>query len=51
MVQITYNPFDVAYFHIIGDEEKKEITSAEEVYFIASEDGNWEIWAKNPKLQ
>jgi hypothetical protein len=50
MVKITYNPFDVAYFHIIDDEEKKEITSAEEVYFSASEDGNWEIWAKNPKF-
>jgi hypothetical protein len=50
MVQITYNPFDVAYFHIISDEEKQEVISAEEVYFVASEDGQWEIWAKNPKF-
>jgi len=51
MVKITYNPFDVAYFHEIEDEDKKEIVSAEEVYFNASEDGNWEIWAKNPKYK
>ena len=50
MVQITYNPFDVAYFHIIGDDEKKEVISAEEVYFSASEEGQWEIWAKDPKF-
>ena len=48
MIKITYNPFDVAYFHEIGDEEKKEIVSASEVYFNASEDGNWEIWVKDP---
>lgn len=51
MVKITYNPFDIAYFHEIDDEDKKEIVSAEEVYFNASEDGNWEIWAKNPKYK
>ena len=51
MIKITYNPFDVAYFHEISDEDKKEIVSAEEVYFSASEDGNWEIWAKNPKYK
>ena len=49
MIKITYNPFDVAYFHEVGDEDKKEIISADEVYFNASEDGQWEIWAKNPK--
>jgi len=48
MIKITYNPFDVAYFHEIGDEEKKEIVSGSEVYFNASEDGNWEIWVKDP---
>lgn len=48
MVEITYNPKDVAYFHIIDDEDKKEIVSAEEVYFNATEEGNWNIWAKNP---
>jgi hypothetical protein len=50
MVEITYNPKDVAYFHIIDDEDKKEIVSAEEVYFNATEEGNWNIWAKNPKF-
>jgi len=48
MVQVTYNPFDVAYFHEIGDDNKKEIVSADEVYFVASEGGNWEIWVKSP---
>jgi hypothetical protein len=51
MIKITYNPFDVAYFHEVGDEEKKEIISAEEVYFNASEDGQWDIFAKNPKYK
>ena len=49
MVKITYNPFDVAYFHQIDDTDKKEIVSADEVYFNASEEGQWEIWAKNPR--
>ncbi len=48
MIKITYNPFDVAYFHEIDDEDKKEIVSGSEVYFNASEDGNWEIWVKDP---
>ena len=48
MIQITYDPFDVAYFHEIGDEDKKEIVSGSEVYFNASEDGKWEIWVKEP---
>ncbi len=50
MLKITYNPMDVAYFHVIGDEGKKEVVSAEEVYFNATEEGQWEIWAKNPKF-
>jgi hypothetical protein len=50
MVEITYNTKDVAYFHIIDDEDKKEIVSAEEVYFNATEEGNWNIWARNPKF-
>lgn len=49
MVKITYNPKDVAYFHAIDDADKLEIISADEVYFNATEDGQWEIWAKNPK--
>jgi hypothetical protein len=49
MVQVTYNPFDVGYFHQVGDEDKKQITTADEVYFNASEEGQWVIWAKNPR--
>lgn len=51
MVEITYNPFDVGYFHEIKDEQKKKIISADEVYFNASEDGKWTILAKNPKYK
>ena len=51
MVKVTYNPFDVAYFHIIDDEDKKEIMSAEEVYFNSTEEGNFDIWIKNPKFK
>jgi uncharacterized cupin superfamily protein len=51
MVKVTYNPFDVAYFHVIDDESKKEVISGDEVYFSASEDGQWEIWVKNPKYK
>ena len=51
MVRITYNPFDVAYFHEIDDESKKEIISGDEVYFNASEEGEWEIWLKNPRYK
>jgi hypothetical protein len=50
MVNITFNPFGLGYFHIIDDTLKREIISADEVYFYASEDGEWEIWAKNPKF-
>ena len=49
MVQITYDPFDVGYFHVVSDESKTRITTASEVYFTASEEGAWEIWAKEPK--
>jgi hypothetical protein len=49
MVQVTYNPFDVGYFHQVGDDDKKQITTADEVYFNASEEGQWVIWAKNPR--
>lgn len=49
MVQITYDPFDAGYFHVVSDESKTRITTASEVYFNASEEGAWEIWAKEPK--
>ena len=51
MVKVTYNPFDVAYFHIIDDEEKKEVISASEVYFNATEEGQWDIWVRDPKFK
>jgi hypothetical protein len=51
MIQVTYDPFGSGYFHIISDEEKKEIVSAEEVYFNATEEGQWYIWTKNPKFK
>ena len=34
-----------------SDENKKEVISGDEVYFSASEDGQWEIWVKNPKYK
>jgi hypothetical protein len=51
MVKVTYNPFDVAYFHIIDDKDKKEVISAKEVYFNATEEGQWDIWVSNPKFK
>ena len=51
MIQVTYDPFGSGYFHIIDDEEKKEVISAEEVYFNATEEGQWYIWTKNPKFK
>lgn len=51
MVKITYNPFDeeAPWFYKEGDSEKKEIVSATEVYFYATENGEWHIFALNPK--
>lgn len=48
MFQATYNPFDAGYFHIIGDDSKRKLISASEVYFNASESGQWEFWVKDP---
>jgi hypothetical protein len=39
------------YVDANDDEDKEEIISADEVYFNATEEGNWEIWAKNPKYK
>ena len=50
MVKITYNPMDVAYFHAIDDKDKKEVISAKEVYFNATEEGQWDIWARDPQF-
>ena len=46
MIEIIYNPNELGYFHEIGDD--KEIVSGSEVYFNATEDGNWNIYVKDP---
>lgn len=48
MIRITYNPFDVGYFHMLDDIDKAKIVSAKEVYFNATKEGEWFIWAKDP---
>ena len=49
MVRISYDPFGAGYFHVLGDEAKRRITTASEVYFSASEEGSWEICARDPR--
>jgi hypothetical protein len=49
MIKVQYSPFDEAtWFYEIGDVNKKEIISGSEVYFNATEDGNWDIYVKDP---
>jgi hypothetical protein len=49
MIKIQFSPFDEApWFYEIGDSNKKEIISGGEVYFNATEDGNWDIYLKEP---
>mgnify|MGYP001040476530 CR=1 FL=1 len=48
MVIITYNPHEMGYFHGVDDVDRKEIISGSEVYFNATEDGQWFIYVKNP---
>jgi hypothetical protein len=50
MVKITYNPFDLGYFHLIDDKLKRQVISGDEVYFNATENGDWDIWVRNPKF-
>jgi RNA polymerase sigma-70 factor (ECF subfamily) len=45
--EITYSPFTTGYFYNLSDEDKKEIVGASEVYFRATEDGQWLILAKD----
>lgn len=50
-IPATYNPFDkdgASWFYLIDDKEKKELESAEEVYFLATEGGEWKFLVKNP---
>lgn len=46
----TYNPFEAGVFHLVNDSDEKEIVSADEVYFHASEDGKWSFYVKGPKF-
>jgi len=50
--KINYNPFDKGYeyFQLVGDDEKREIISADEVYFKAAEDGEYFMFAKGIKF-
>lgn len=50
MHAVTFDPFDAGVFHVINDSDKKEIISADEVYFHASEDGQWSFFVKGPKF-
>ena len=50
MEEATYDPFDAGVFHLISDTDKKEIVSADEVYFHASEDGKWSFFVKRPEF-
>jgi RNA polymerase sigma-70 factor (ECF subfamily) len=47
--QIDFDPVNVGHFFRVGDEELKEVVGASEVYFKASEDGNWLMLAKDIK--
>jgi hypothetical protein len=50
--KINYDPFDKGheYFQIEGDPQKREIISADEVYFKATEDGTYFMFAKDIKF-
>jgi hypothetical protein len=49
MIKIQFHPLDEApWFYAVGDSEKKEIISADEVYFNATENGDWDMYVKNP---
>ena len=52
MSKAQYNPKDpiAPWFYLIGDEDKKEILSASEVYFVANPNGKWDIYVKNPEF-
>jgi hypothetical protein len=48
----NFNPFDstAPWFYLNNDGEKKEIISADEVYFYATEEGQWFFYVKNPQF-
>jgi hypothetical protein len=45
--QIDYDPINVGHFFRIGDPDMKEVIGASEVYFKASELGQWVMLAKD----
>lgn len=50
-IPADFNPFGenpVPWFFLKDDKEKKEIVSADEVYFLATEGGDWKFLVKNP---
>lgn len=51
LTPIRYNPFESDVYFVIGDPEKKEIVSADEVFFKADEQGNYTIYARNPQFR
>jgi hypothetical protein len=48
----NFNPFDSSapWFYLNNDGEKKEIISADEVYFYADEAGQWYFYVKNAQF-
>lgn len=52
MEEAGFNPMDekAPWFHLKNDSEKKEIVSADEVYFFATEDGQWVFLVKGAKF-
>lgn len=51
MELVVFDPYDKGFFHLIDDPLKRRVVSADEVYFNASEAGDWKLWAKNPKFE
>jgi hypothetical protein len=50
-IPADFNPFGekpVPWFFLKHDKEKKELVGASEVYFLATEDGQWKILVKDP---
>jgi RNA polymerase sigma-70 factor (ECF subfamily) len=45
--EISYSPFDPGYFFKVGDPDVREIIGASEVYFKATEEGEWIMMAKD----
>lgn len=46
MTEITFNPNEAGYYHVMNEQMPREIITAKEVYFIANENGEFKIFAK-----